>query len=308
MKILVLGGTGSFGMAFVNRYHKEHELTVFSRDETKQFEMRKQFPSVRYEIGDVRDRARVGEVVRGHEVVFHAAALKQVPSCEFFPFEAVKTNILGTEHVLSAGKANGAKVVFLSTDKAVYPINSMGTSKAMAEKLAIASGAVITRYGNVMRSRGSVIPGWEQAKADGKPLLVTNPNMTRFLLSLDDSIDLVMYAVEHGNPGDIFVKKAPACTMWALARAISSNIKEIGIRHGEKMHETLISEEEMLRTEDLGDYYRIKADSRNMNYDQYFVDGQQADKLEAYTSANTVQLNVGKVERLLDGTKTTRSS
>lgn len=313
-KILITGGTGSFGQAFVKRYQKEHELTVFSRDETKQFEMRKVFPDIRYEIGDVRDRARVGEVVKGHNYVFHAAALKQVPSCEFFPFEAVKTNILGTEHVLDAARNAGAKMVFLSTDKAVYPINAMGTSKAMAEKLAISKGAVITRYGNVMKSRGSIIPIWEEAAKNNKLLNITNPDMTRFLLSLDDSIDLVMFALENGNPGEIFVRKAPACIMQTLAEAVhqihgvedlyASPYKNIGIRHGEKMHESLISQEEMYRTEDIGDYFRIKPDIRDMNYDKFFVDGQPDKDVSAYTSENTTRLNLDQVKELLDATRT----
>lgn len=303
-KIVVTGGTGSFGSAFVEKFCNEHELTVFSRDETKQFEMRAKFPSVRYELGDVRDRQRLSEVMKGQDYVFHAAALKQVPSCEFFPLEAVKTNILGTDHVLDAARAAGVKrVVCLSTDKAVYPINAMGTSKAMMEKVAISKGAVLTRYGNVMRSRGSVIPVWEKAASQGKPLLLTNPKMTRFLLSLNDSIDLVMFALEYGQPGDLFVKKAPACTMFSLASAISDNIKIIGIRHGEKMHESLISEEEMYRTEDAGDYFRVRADTRDMNYDQYFVAGQSEREVAAYTSANTTRLGAEQVKELLNATR-----
>lgn len=298
MKICILGGTGSFGHAFVKRYHQQHELTVFSRDEAKQFEMRQKYPDVLFEIGDVRDRQRVGEVMKGQDYAFHAAALKQVPSCEFFPFEAVKTNILGTEHVLDAAKANGVKLVFLSTDKAVYPINAMGISKAMAEKLAIAKGVIITRYGNVIRSRGSIIPTWEQAARDSEPLTLTNPKMTRFLLSLDDSISLVMFALEHGDPGDIFVKKAPACTMETLANAISNDVKIIGTRHGEKVHETLISAEEMFRSEDMVDYYRIKADSRDLNYDQFLNTGEVIDTIP-YASHNTTQLNVEQVKKLL---------
>jgi UDP-glucose 4-epimerase len=305
MKVLVTGGTGSFGSAFVNKYHKKHDITVFSRDESKQFEMRQKYPDVRYEIGDIRDRARVGEVVKGQDCVFHAAALKQVPSCEFFPFEAVKTNILGAEHVIDAGQKSGAKVVCLSTDKAVYPINAMGVSKAMMEKLAISKGAVVTRYGNVMRSRGSIIPIWEQQAKNGEPLTITNPEMTRFLLSLDDSIDLVMYALEHGEAGDIFVKKAPAATMLALANAISDNVKIIGIRHGEKMHETLVSQEEMYRTEDRGNYYQIKPDTRDMNYDRYFTEGQEDAEVDAYTSENTHRLDEKHIKELLDATRKT---
>ena len=306
MKILITGGTGSFGSAFVKKYHDKYDLTVFSRDETKQFELRSKYPDVNYQLGDVRDRQRMGEVMRGQEYVFHAAALKQVPSCEFFPLEAVKTNILGTDHVLDAAKANGVKrVVCLSTDKAVYPINAMGTSKAMMEKIAISKGAVITRYGNVMRSRGSIIPIWEECYKQGLPLNVTNPNMTRFLLSLDDSIDLVLFALLNGNDGDIFVKKAPACTMESLALTISKDYNVIGIRHGEKMHESLISQEEMYRTEDMGGFYRVKADSRNMNYNDYYTDGKKITELKAYTSENTTRLNVTQIKELLDATRKT---
>ncbi len=301
-RILLTGGTGSFSQAFVAKYHKRHELIIFSRDETKQHAMRLEYPHLRYEIGDVRDRQRVGEVMRGIEYVFHAAALKQVPSCEFFPLEAVKTNILGTDHVLDAAKANGVKkVVCLSTDKAVYPINAMGMSKAMMEKIAISKGAVVTRYGNVMRSRGSIIPIWEQARADGKPLTVTNPDMTRFLLSLKDSISLVMYAMKHGNPGDTFIKKAPAATMGTLAEAIGGEVKYIGVRHGEKIHESLISVEEMYRTKDEGGYYRIEPDIRDMDYNQFFTDGQDTKPKEAYTSENTERLDVEQVRELLYG-------
>lgn len=303
MKILITGGTGSFANAFIKKYSSEHELTVFSRDELKQHDMRLRYPNIRYELGDVRDRARIGEVVKGHDAVFHAAALKQVPSCEFYPFEAVKTNILGTEHVLDAATNAGAKVVFLSTDKAVYPINAMGTSKAMAEKLAIAKGAVVTRYGNVMRSRGSIIPIWEEANASGELLTLTNPHMTRFLLSLDDSIDLVMHAFEAGEAGDLFVKKAPACSMETLAEAVGGGTKVIGVRHGEKMHESLLSAEEMARALDDGSYYRVRPDSRDMNYSQYFFEGGKPHP-EAYTSANTRQLNVSEVKELLDATRT----
>ena len=309
MKILTTGGTGSFGQAFVEKYHKEHELTVFSRDELKQHEMRLKYPDVNYVIGDVRDRNRVFEVVKGFDCVFHAAALKQVPSCEFFPMEAVNTNILGTNNVLDAANC---KVVCLSTDKAVYPINAMGISKAMMEKIAISKGAIVTRYGNVMHSRGSVIPIWEEAARLDQPLNITHPKMTRFLLSLQDSIDLVMYAMENGNKGDIFVKKAPACTMDRLANAILLNnggggtVKHIGIRHGEKMHEALISAEEMYRTEDLGDFYRIKPDSRDMNYNQYFVEGREG-SFEPYTSENTKRLDVKEVKELLSGLTAARN-
>jgi len=303
-RILVTGISGSFGNAFTKKYHKLHEIVGFSRDETKQFEMRQRYPDVRFEIGDVRDRQRGGEVMKGIDFVFHAAALKQVPSCEFFPLEAVKTNILGTDHVLDAAKANGVKkVVCLSTDKAVYPINAMGTSKAMMEKIAISKGAVVTRYGNVMRSRGSIIPIWEQLAKEGEPLPLTDPHMTRFLLSLDDSIDLVMYALENGNPGELFVKKAPACTMGDLAIAIGGQTKLIGVRHGEKVHETLISQEERYRTDDLGEFYRVRPDSRDMNYDGYFSGGQSLNNGGAYTSENTTRLDVMQIRELLDGTR-----
>lgn len=304
MKILVTGGTGSFGSAFVERYHSLHDLTVFSRDETKQHELRLKFPDVTYLIGDVRDRNRVFEVVQGFDCIFHAAALKQVPSCEFFPLEAVKTNILGTNNVLDA--AGGAKVICLSTDKAVYPINAMGISKALMEKLAVSKGAVVTRYGNVMKSRGSIIPIWEDAAKNGKALVITNPSMTRFLLSLKDSIDLVMFAMENGSPGDTFIKKAPACTMATLANAIIQRagggyIKSIGTRHGEKIHESLISSEEMVRAEDEGDFFRIPPDSRDMNYGQYFDEGGRHMHPEAYTSRNTTRLDIEEVKELLRG-------
>lgn len=295
-RILITGGTGSFGSAFVRKFHVDHELTVMSRDEVKQYELRLKYPDVKYVIGDVRDRDRVFEVVQGFDYIFHAAALKQVPSCEFFPMEAVKTNILGTSNVLDA--ARGTKVICLSTDKAVYPINAMGISKAMMEKIAISKGAVITRYGNVMGSRGSVIPKWQEASRNGNRITLTNPDMTRFLLSLDDSIDLVMFAMQYGNPGDIFIKKAPACTMQTLAKAIGGEIKNIGIRHGEKMHESLISQEEMSRTHDLGDYFKIEQDSRDLNYEKYFTNGDNRPK-PAYSSDTTEQLSVEQVRGLL---------
>lgn len=310
MKILVTGGTGSFGNAFIEKYHKEHEITVFSRDELKQDEMRAKYPDVKYVVGDVRDRQRVNEAMENIDQVFHAAALKQVPSCEFFPVEAVKTNILGTDHIMDAANVCGAKVVFLSTDKAVYPINAMGTSKAMAEKIVIAKGGIITRYGNVMRSRGSIIPIWEEQAKSGKTLLVTNGDMTRFMLSLQDSIDLVMFAMLNGNKGDIFVKKAPACTMADLARAVGElnnplggfTIKNIGIRHGEKMHEALLSAEEMTRAEDLEDFYRVHPDSRDMNYSQYYSEGGNI-QYEPFTSENTKRLNIKEVKELLSAIK-----
>lgn len=305
--ILVTGGTGSFGSAFVERYCDEHEITVFSRDENKQFEMRSRLPNARYEIGDVRDRQRLSEVMKCQEYVFHAAALKQVPSCEFFPLEAVKTNILGTDHVLDAARACGVKrVVCLSTDKAVYPINAMGISKAMMERVATSKGAVVTRYGNVLKSRGSIVPIWEKAAKEGKPLNITNPDMTRFLLTLEESIDLVMYALENGNAGDIFVRKAPACTMGDLATAIGGETRLIGIRHGEKMHETLVSQEEMYRAIDHGDYYQVVPDTRGMNYDKYFIEGQGEKEVQAFTSENTHRLGVDEIKELLSGLTTAR--
>lgn len=310
-QILITGGTGSFGSSFVHKFYRKHQLTVFSRDETKQHAMRLEFPGVRYEIGDVRDRQRVGEVMKGQDYVFHAAALKQVPSCEFFPLEAVKTNILGTDHVLDAARACGVKkVVCLSTDKAVYPINAMGISKAMMEKVAISKGAVVTRYGNVLRSRGSIVPIWEAAAKNGDLLTVTDPTMTRFLLSLDDSIELVMFALENGRPGDIFVKKAPACTMGVLAQAVGElnnpqgnyTTKRVGIRHGEKLHESLLTAEEMARANDMGDFYRVSPDSRSMNYDQYFYEG--SDNIsDPYSSDNTTRLDLRQVKELLLATR-----
>jgi len=303
---MITGGTGSFGSSFVKRYHEEHNLHVFSRDELKQDAMRGKYPDVIYHVGDIRDRQRLGEAMQGIDYVFHAAALKQVPSCEFFPMEAVKTNILGTEHVLDAAHRAGVKkVVCLSTDKAVYPINAMGISKAMMEKLAIAKDAVITRYGNVMRSRGSIIPRWEETAKKGETLKVTVPDMTRFLMSLDDSIDLVMHALKQGEPGDIFVKKAPACTMLDLAKSISDKIAIIGARHGEKMHESLISAEEMIRVEDQGDYFRIKPDSRDMNYDQFYFEGTGQPIPPAYSSKNVEQLNIEQIKEVLHGIRAT---
>jgi len=298
MKVAVCGGTGSFGSAFVKKYHQLFDITVISRDENKQHEMRLKYPDVKYVIGDIRDRERMFEVLQGFDYVFQAAALKQVPACEFFPLEAVKTNVIGTANVIDAAK--GAKIVCLSTDKAVYPINAMGTSKAMMEKVAISKGAIVTRYGNVMKSRGSIIPIWQENARKGEPLNITNPDMTRFLLSLDDSIDLVMFAMENGNAGDIFVKKAPACTILTLAKAISDDIRYIGTRHGEKLHESLISSEEMARAVDMLGYYRITKDSRDLNYNQYFTDGKERPLVSAYSSDNTEQLTVEQVKELLN--------
>lgn len=307
--ILVTGGTGSFGKRFVDRVTKEKpkKVIVFSRDEDKQHSMRQKYPDVQYEIGDVRDRDRVFEVTKGVDYIFHAAALKQVPSSEFFPMEAVKTNVIGTNNILDASR-DVEKIVCLSTDKAAYPINAMGMSKALMEKLAVSKSrhvnACITRYGNVMCSRGSVIPIWYKNALEGLPITVTEPTMTRFLLSIDDAVDLVIYALEHGNNGDILIKKAPACSIGTLAQAIKeltkskSAIEGISIRHGEKMHETLIGEEEMFRTEDCDDYFRIKPDSREINYSKFFSQGQVGVR-ETYTSKNTNQLTKEQVKEVL---------
>ncbi|MFA6572451.1 MAG: polysaccharide biosynthesis protein, partial [Bacteroidota bacterium] len=294
--LLITGGTGSFGNAVLKRFldSSVKEIRIFSRDEKKQDDMRHvlQNPKVKFYIGDVRDKRSVDIAMKGVDYVFHAAALKQVPSCEFFPVEAVKTNVLGTENVLdSAIQHNIKNVVVLSTDKACYPINAMGISKAMMEKVAIAKGRALgvdsttticcTRYGNVMASRGSVIPLWiEQMKSDAD-LTITDANMTRFMMTLDDAVDLVLYAFKHGKNGDLFIQKAPAATLDVLANALiklyhsDSKIKIIGTRHGEKLYESLVTREEMAKAEDMGDYYRIPCDSRDLNYDKYFVEGKE---------------------------------
>lgn len=315
--VLITGGTGSFGSAFARRllaHHNPKEVVIFSRDEDKQHRLRLELGDdrVRYEIGDVRDKDRLMDLMKHIDLVFHAAALKQVPSCEFSPLEAVKTNILGTENVLDAAMNRRVKkVVCLSTDKAVYPINAMGMSKAMMEKIAITKSkdsslsVCVTRYGNVMASRGSVIPIWIDAAMKNLGITVTDPTMTRFLMSIEDAIDLVVYALENGANGDTFIKKAPASTMISLALAVraicnsKSPIVEMGIRHGEKIHETLISQEEMLRTEDCGDYFRIAPDSRDMNYSKFFSMGSSPQNVKAYTSHNTKRLNQDQVEDLL---------
>ena len=318
--LIITGGTGSFGNTVLKRFLSTdvREIRIFSRDEKKQEDMRIAFnnPKLKFYIGDVRDYESVSQAMKGVDYVFHAAALKQVPSCEFYPMEAVKTNVIGTENVLNAATANRVKqVVVLSTDKAVYPINSMGISKAMAEKLMVAKArsqvegeAVLcaTRYGNVMASRGSVIPLFVSQLKEGKPLTVTDPNMTRFLMSLEDSVDLVLYAFEHGKQGDIFVQKAPASTVADLAQAIKElfnkdePIRVIGTRHGEKLYESLISREEMVKAEDMGGYYRIPADNRDLNYAQYFSEGEEKiSHQEDYTSHNTERLNVEQVKKLL---------
>lgn len=318
--LLITGGTGSFGNAVLNRFlHSDFaEIRIFSRDEKKQEDMRIALKSdkVKFYIGDVREYDSVHDALRGVDYVFHAAALKQVPSCEFYPMEAVRTNVLGAENVMRAAIANEVKrCVVLSTDKAVYPINAMGISKAMMEKLMVAKSRLCdpgktvlsaTRYGNVMASRGSVIPLFlSQLQAD-KPLTITDPNMTRFLMSLEESVDLVLYAFEHARPGDIFVQKAPASTVGDLAQAMKellcrdNEIKIIGTRHGEKLYESLLSREEMARAEDLEGYYRIPADSRDLNYDKYFVEGEtEVSKIDDYTSHNTHRLNVAQIKDVL---------
>lgn len=318
--LLITGGTGSFGNAVLQRFLDSDfsEIRIFSRDEKKQEDMRIALNNdkVKFYIGDVREYQSVNDALRGVDYVFHAAALKQVPSCEFYPMEAVKTNVLGTENVLNAAIANNCKrVVVLSTDKAVYPINAMGISKAMAEKLTVAksrtisaSGPVVcsTRYGNVMASRGSVIPLFINQIKAGKALTVTDPNMTRFLMSLEDSVDLVLHAFEHAQQGDLFVQKAPASTVADLATALQqlfddqNPIKIIGTRHGEKLYESLISREEMAKAEDMGRYYRIPADNRDLNYDKFFVEGEaHLSELDDYTSHNTERLDVDGVKATL---------
>lgn len=318
--ILITGGTGSFGSATVERFLNTdiREIRIFSRDEKKQHDMRLKYQSSRlkFYIGDVRDMTSVSQAMQGVDHVFHAAALKQVPSCEFYPMEAVKTNVLGTENVLNAAIANHVeRVVVLSTDKAVYPVNAMGMSKAMAEKVVVAKARLVgeggpimccTRYGNVIASRGSVIPLFIEQLKTGQPLTITDPGMTRFLMSLDESVDLVMHAFQHSQQGDIFVKKAPAATIDILANAIQSLTKQdvgkqiIGTRHGEKLFETLVSREEMARAKEQGDFYRIPVDERDLNYENYFEHGQHIIELsEDYTSHNTQRLEQPEVERLL---------
>lgn len=317
--LLITGGTGSFGKAVLRRYLDSglKEIRIFSRDEKKQDDLRKEMnnPKVKFYIGDVRNYQSVANAIRGVDYVFHAAALKQVPSCEFFPIEAVKTNVLGTENVLEAAINYKVKrVICLSTDKAVYPINAMGMSKAMMEKVMVARSRNLednetilcgTRYGNVMASRGSVIPLFvDQIKA-GKEMTITDPNMTRFMMTLDDAVDLVMYAFENGMQGDIFVQKSPASTIEDLAQALKelykaeNEIKVIGTRHGEKLFETLVNKEEMIKAEDLGDYYRIPADTRDLNYEQYFSEGEDVSTIEDYHSHNTSRLDVEGTKELL---------
>lgn len=317
--LLITGGTGSFGNAVLNRFlNTDHfsEIRIFSRDEKKQDDLRRKLsnPKVKFYIGDVRDPLSVEVAVRGVDYIFHAAALKQVPSCEFFPIEAVKTNVIGTENVLEAAIRNNVKnVVVLSTDKAVYPINAMGISKAMMEKVLVAKSryagnTVIsgTRYGNVMASRGSVIPLFVEQMKSGKNLTLTDPNMTRFMMTLEDAVDLVFFAFENANPGDMFVQKAPAATIETLAKALiemynsSSDLKVIGTRHGEKLYESLLTREERVKSEDMGDYYRIPADNRDLNYANYFSEGEiDMNSIEDYHSHNTERLDVEGMKKLL---------
>ena len=316
--LLITGGTGSFGKAVLNRFVGSpiKEIRVFSRDEKKQDDLRRKInnPKVKFYIGDVRDYRSIENAVRGVDYIFHAAALKQVPSCEFFPIEAVKTNVLGTENVLEAAiQQQVKKVVILSTDKAVYPINAMGISKAMMEKVMIAKSRNVsspimcgTRYGNVMASRGSVIPLFvDQIKA-GKELTITDPNMTRFMMTLDDAVDLVLFAFKNGNPGDMFIQKAPAATIDVLGQALKelycadNGIRVIGTRHGEKLYETLVNREEMIKAEDFADYYRIPADNRSLNYERYFSKGEEdVSIINDYHSHNTSRLNVEETKQLL---------
>lgn len=327
--LMITGGTGSFGNAVLNRFLKTDigEIRVFSRDEKKQDDMRHEFQAkmpevaekIKFYIGDVRDLASVKNAMHGVDYIFHAAALKQVPSCEFFPIEAVKTNVLGTENVLTAAIEAGVKnIVCLSTDKAAYPVNAMGTSKAMMEKVIVAKSRTVspektkiccTRYGNVMCSRGSVIPLWIDQIRAGKDITITDPTMTRFIMSLDEAVDLVLFAFEHGESGDILVQKAPACTIETQAKAVielfdkekKAGIKIIGIRHGEKMYETLLTNEECANAIDLGNFYRVPCDKRGLNYDKYFKDGdKERNTLSEFNSHNTELLDVeGVKEKLL---------
>jgi len=319
--LLITGGTGSFGNAIVNRFlDTEHfiEIRIFSRDEKKQDDMRSFYNNkkLKFYIGDVRDSASIEPAMRGVDYVFHAAALKQVPSCEFFPMQAVQTNILGTQNVIDSAIRNKVtKVICLSTDKAAYPINAMGISKAMMEKIVVAASRnlsdnttkiCLTRYGNVMASRGSVIPVFLDQIEKRSAITVTDPSMTRFLMSLDDAVELVLFAFENGDQGDLFVNKAPAAKIGDLARAVKelckadNDISIIGTRHGEKLYETLCTREEMAKAEDMGDFYRIPADNRDLNYKQYFSEGQSVtSEIEDYNSHNTEQLDVDGIKRLL---------
>ncbi|WP_289811447.1 nucleoside-diphosphate sugar epimerase/dehydratase, partial [Thomasclavelia cocleata] len=323
--LLITGGTGSFGNAVLNRFLETDikEIRVFSRDELKQDNMRHEYqakyPNVFYKlkfyIGDVRDINSIKNAMYGVDYVYHAAALKQVPSCEFFPIEAVKTNVLGTENVLTAAiECKVKRVVCLSTDKAAYPVNAMGTSKAMMEKVIVAKSRTVdpkktsimcTRYGNVLASRGSVVPLFINQIKEGNPLTLTEPSMTRFVMTLEEAVDLVLFAFENGESGDIFVQKAPACTIEILAKAVKelfkadNEIKVIGIRHGEKMYETLLTDEECANAIDLGNFYRVPADKRDLNYDKYFVEGIEKNRLTQFNSNNTKLMNVEEVKNKL---------
>jgi UDP-glucose 4-epimerase len=322
--LLITGGTGSFGNAVLQRFLRSDltEIRIFSRDEKKQDDMRKRYshPKLRFYIGDVRDVHSVGQAMRGVDYVFHAAALKQVPSCEFYPMEAVRTNVIGTENVLEAAIQSGVKrVVCLSTDKAVYPINAMGISKAMMEKVMVATSRNLegtntvicgTRYGNVMASRGSVIPLFVEQVLAGKPITVTDPTMTRFMMTLNDAVELVLYAFKHGSNGDIFVQKAPAATVQVLTQAIlelmgkpAHEVRSIGTRHGEKLYEALLSREEMACAQDMGDYFRIPPDARDLNYAKFVEQGDQrntaSSHAEDYNSHNTTRLDVAGMKALL---------
>lgn len=319
--LLITGGTGSFGNAVLKRFLDSDikEIRIFSRDEKKQDDMRHhlQNPKVKFYIGDVRDKRSVDGVMRGVDFVFQAAALKQVPSCEFFPMQAVRTNVMGTENVLDSAIEHGVKnVVVLSTDKAAYPINAMGISKAMMEKVAIAKGRALgadaatticcTRYGNVMASRGSVIPLWVEQMKAGNDITITDPNMTRFMMTLDDAVDLVIYAFQNGKNGDLFVQKAPAATLDVLANSLinlyksEAQVRVIGTRHGEKLYETLVTREEMAKSEDMGNYYRIPCDTRDLNYDKFFVEGEEKiSRIEDYHSHNTQRLDLDGMQQLL---------
>lgn len=327
--LMITGGTGSFGNAVLNRFLKTNmgEIRIFSRDEKKQDDMRHEFQAkmpeaaekIKFYIGDVRDIQSVRNAMHGVDYIFHAAALKQVPSCEFFPIEAVKTNVLGTENVLTAAIEEGVKsVICLSTDKAAYPVNAMGTSKAMMEKVIVAKSRTVspektkiccTRYGNVMCSRGSVIPLWIDQIRNGQPITITEPSMTRFIMSLEEAVDLVLFAFKHGESGDILVQKAPACTIQVQAEAVcelfggyKKDIKIIGIRHGEKMYETLLTNEECAHAVDMGNFYRVPCDKRGLNYDKYFTQGNtERNMLSEFNSHNTQLLNIEQVkEKLLE--------
>lgn len=318
--LLITGGTGSFGNAVLKRFLQTdiREIRIFSRDEKKQDDMRQFYNNskIKYYIGDVRNYDSINSAMKGVDYVFQAAALKQVPSCEFFPVEAVRTNVLGCENVLNSAIENKVgRVIVLSTDKAVYPINAMGMSKALSEKVMVAksrnldgSGMIFcgTRYGNVMASRGSVIPLFVDQIKKGNPLTITDPNMTRYMMTLDDAVDLVLFAFQNGNPGDIFVQKSPAATIEVLAKAllelykVKNQIKIIGTRHGEKLYETLVNREEMVKAKDLGNYYRIPADTRDLNYNRFFIEGEaQISQMEEYNSHNTIRLNIEETKQLL---------